>query len=70
VLEVEDGAGRVTPGGSGQVKCGIGALSAWYSSTLRARDAVTLGLFEGDAAALTVMDGLIAGGLPWIPDFF
>jgi predicted acetyltransferase len=70
VLEVEDGAGRVTPGGSGQVKCGIGALSAWYSSTLRARDAATLGLIEGDATALTVMDGLIAGGLPWIPEFF
>jgi predicted acetyltransferase len=26
VLEVEDGGGRVTPGGSGQVRCGIGAL--------------------------------------------
>jgi predicted acetyltransferase len=70
VLEVEDGTGRVTPGGSGQVRCGIGALSAWYSSALRAQDAVTLGLIDGDTAALTVMDGLIAGGLPWIPDFF
>ncbi|MGA7987413.1 MAG: GNAT family N-acetyltransferase [Candidatus Dormiibacterota bacterium] len=70
VLDVESGNGRVTPGGSGQVRCGIGALSAWYSSALRAQDAVALGLMEGDAAALSVMDGMIAGGVPWIPDFF
>jgi predicted acetyltransferase len=70
VLEVEGGEGRVAKGGDGQVRCGIGALSAWYSSALRARDAVLLGLMQGDAGALTAMDGLIAGGVPWIPDFF
>jgi predicted acetyltransferase len=70
VLEVESGAGRVTPGGSGAIKCGIGALSAWYSSALRAQDGARLGLLEGDAAAISAMDGLIAGGLPWMPDFF
>ena len=70
VLEVEGGQGRVTNGGDGHVRCGIGALSAWYSSALRAQDAVLLGLMEGDAGALTAMDGLVAGGVPWIPDFF
>jgi predicted acetyltransferase len=70
VLEVEAGSARVTRGGSGAVRCGIGALSAWYSSSLRAQDAVRLGLLEGDADAVTAMDGLIAGGLPWMPDFF
>jgi predicted acetyltransferase len=70
VLEVEDGAGRVTQGGGGAVRCGIGALSAWYSSTLRAQYAGVLGLIEGDPAALQVMDGLIAGGMPWMPDYF
>jgi predicted acetyltransferase len=70
VLEVEDGAGRVTQGGGGAVRCGIGALSAWYSSTLRAQYAGVLGLIEGDAASLMVMDGLVAGGLPWMPDYF
>jgi len=70
VLEVEGGTGRVTPGGAGHVRCGIGALSAWYSSTLRAQDAGVLGLIDGDPAALIAMDGLIAGGLPWMPDFF
>jgi predicted acetyltransferase len=69
-LEVEGGEGHVARGGSGAIRCGIGALSSWYSSTLRARDGVQLGLFEGDAAALSTMDSLIAGGLPWMPDFF
>ena len=70
VLEIEGGEGRVTPGGSGQIHCGIGALSAWYSSALRARDAVTLGLMEGDSSAIQAMDGLVAGGVLWMPDFF
>jgi predicted acetyltransferase len=71
VLEVEGGEGRVIKGGGGgHVRCGIGALSAWYSSALRAQDAVLLGLMDGDTDALAAMDGLIAGGVPWIPDFF
>ena len=70
VLEVEAGSARVTQGGNGAIRCGIGALSAWYSSALRAQDAVGLGLLEGDASAVAEMDGLIAGGLPWMPDFF
>ena len=70
VLEVEGGAGRVTPGGAGQVRCGIDVLSSWYSSTLRAEDAARLGVLEGDAASISAMDGLIAGGAPWMPDFF
>jgi predicted acetyltransferase len=70
VLEVEGGTATVTPGGSGAIRCGIGALSAWYSSALRAQDAVRLGLMEGDASAISAMDGLIAGGIPWMPDFF
>jgi predicted acetyltransferase len=70
VLEVEGGTGRVSPGGSGTLKCGIGAFSAWYSSALRAQDAVRLGLMEGEPSAIHAMDGLIAGGLPWMPDFF
>jgi predicted acetyltransferase len=69
VLEVEDGTGRVTNGGDGRVRCGVGALSAWYSSALRARDAALLGLIDGDTEALIAMDGLVAG-VPWIPDFF
>jgi predicted acetyltransferase len=70
VLEVESGSARVTSGGSGTIRCGIGALSAWYSSALRAQDAVRLGLLEGEEAAIREMDALIAGGLPWMPDFF
>ena len=70
VLEVESGTAQSHPGGSGTIRCGIGALSAWYSSALRAQDAMRLGLLEGEASAVGDMDGLIAGGLPWMPDFF
>ncbi len=70
VLEVEAGSARVTPGGGGAIRCGVGALSAWYSGALRAQDAVRLGLLDGDQTAIDTMDGLIAGGLPWMPDFF
>jgi predicted acetyltransferase len=70
VLDVEGGNACVTPGGSGTIRCGIGALSAWYSSALRAQDAVRVGLMEGEASAIREMDGLIAGGVPWMPDFF
>jgi predicted acetyltransferase len=70
VLEVDGGAGWVTQGGGGAVRCGIGTLSAWYSSALRAQDAGVLGLIEGDPASLATMDDLVAGGLPWMPDYF
>jgi predicted acetyltransferase len=70
VLEVEGGSAQVTSGGSGAIRCGVGALSAWYSSALRAQDAVRFGLLEGEASDVAAMDGLIAGGLPWMPDFF
>jgi len=70
VLEVENGSARVTPGGGGDIRCRVGALSAWYSSALRAQDAVRLGLMDGEPSVISAMDGLIAGGLPWMPDFF
>jgi len=70
VLEVDGGVGRTLPGGAAQVQCGIDVLSSWYSSALRAEDAATLGVLEGDAAAIKTMDGLIAGGVAWMPDFF
>jgi len=70
VVEVEAGSARVTPGGSGAIRCATGTLSAWYSTALRAQDAVRLGLLEGGADAVAEMDGLVAGGLPWMPDFF
>lgn len=70
MVEVEAGSARVTAGGSGAIRCGTGALSAWYSTALRAQDAVRLGLLEGGSDAVAEMDGLVAGGLPWMPDFF
>jgi len=70
VLEVSGGHGDLARGGSGGVQCGIGAFSAWYSGTLRARDAERLELFRGRADDLAVMDTLIGDRDTWMPDYF
>lgn len=70
VLEVADGEGELTPGGEGRVRCGIGALSAWYAGALRARDAVRLGLLEAEADDVRRMDSLLGDRDAWMPDFF
>lgn len=70
VLEVSGGEGRLSPGGAGSVRCGIGALAGWYSTTLRARDAVRLGLLEGSPGDVEQLDALIGDRDPWMPDFF
>jgi predicted acetyltransferase len=70
VLEVSDGNGEVSPGGAGRIRCGIGALGAWYSSTLRAVDAARMGLMRGPDHDLRVMDSVIGDRHPWMPDHF
>jgi len=70
VLEVAAGGGHAEPGGSGRVRCGIGALSAWYSSRLRASEALRVGLLDGPAADIEAMDALIAGRPARAPDYF
>jgi len=70
VLQLSEGHGYVSPGGNGNVHCDVGALSAWYSGTLRASDAERLGLFRGRADDIAVMDTLIGDRQPWMPDFF
>ena len=71
VLEVEGGVGRVTPGGAGQVRCGDRrAVVLVLEHAPRTRMQRGSALLEGDATAINVMDGLIAGGVAWMPDFF
>lgn len=70
VLEVEESVARVTPGGDGAVRTGVGALSAWYSGCLRARDAARLGLLSGEIRDLTALDRLTGDRPVWLPDHF
>lgn len=70
VLEVEGGIAHVTPGGDGAVSAGVGALSAWYSGYLRAREAARLGLVSGGTQDLAVLDRLTGNRPVWLPDHF
>jgi predicted acetyltransferase len=70
VLEVAGGKAEVTPGGSGAVTCGVGALGAWYSGTLRAWNAAKLELMRGTAEDIALMDSLLVDNDPWMPDYF
>ena len=70
VLEVSDGEGELSPGGDGRIRCGVGVLSSWYSSTMRAREAVRLGWLEGPTADVEAMDSLLGDRDAWLPDFF
>jgi len=70
VLEVASGRGHATVGGAGGIRCGIGALSVWYSSRLRASDASRLGLLEGPPGDIETMDALVGDRPTWAPDYF
>jgi predicted acetyltransferase len=69
-VDFAGGRALVDPGGSGRVRCSVGALSAWYAGTLRAQDAARLQLMSGPPDDLVAMDGLIGGRPTWMPDHF
>jgi predicted acetyltransferase len=70
VLEVEGGQAQATPGGTGDVCIGVGALSAWYSGYLRTVEAARLGLASGDRRHLASLDRLTGDRTVWLPDHF
>lgn len=70
VLEVEAGAARVTPGGAGDVRMDVGALSAWYSGYLTAAEAARHGRAMGDPRQLRALDRLVGDRTTWLPDHF
>lgn len=70
VLEVSGGHGRAVPGGSARVRCGVGALSAWFSSRLHAHEAQRLSLLDGRANDVALMDSLIPRRPLRAPDHF
>lgn len=70
VLAVSGGDGAIEPGGGGRVRCGIGALSAWFGGALRMRDAARLRLVEAPDGDLEVMDSMLDRRPVWLPDYF
>lgn len=70
VVEFSGGSARVEAGGSGRVRLGVGPFSAWFAGGMRAETAARLGLAEGPADDLAIMDHLVADRRPWLPDMF
>ncbi|MEU5838283.1 GNAT family N-acetyltransferase [Streptomyces diacarni] len=52
------------------VRLPAGTLAAWYAGALTLRHAARLGLAEGHARDLALLDALAAGPTPWLPDSF
>jgi predicted acetyltransferase len=70
VVEFARGEASISPGGTGRVRCGIGVLSAWYSSRLSARDASRLSLLEAPDDEIELMDAVIPCRPTLEPDYF
>ena len=70
VLTVEDGHGRVTPGGNGDLKLDANALAPLYSGQLGARTLEAMGWLQGEDEAVRQAASLFDGPAPWMNDSF
>ena len=69
-LEVSQGRGRVTAGGSGGLTLSVRALAPLYSGFHRSEELASLGWIEGDERSLQAAARIFAGPEPWMPDGF
>jgi predicted acetyltransferase len=71
VLVVEDGSGRLEPGGGGSIRLGVGALASLYSGFASTDALARAGLLTGGSAAeRAALDAVFAGAPPWLLDEF
>lgn len=69
-LEVEDGRGHVTRGGTAGVRTSVQGLAAMYTGYMSPHVLRTCGGVEGDGGSLTTLGSVCAGGVPWMVDMF
>jgi predicted acetyltransferase len=70
-LIVEDGTGRLEPGGTGAVRLDSGALAALYSGWAATAQLARTGLLDGGSdAERAALDRAFAGPVPWMMDEF
>ena len=70
VLTVEDGHGRVAPGGNGDLRLDVNALAPLYSGQLGARTLEAMGWLQGEDEAVRQAASLFDGPAPWMNDSF
>jgi predicted acetyltransferase len=70
-LTVEDGEGRLEPGGDGAIEVSVGAFSSLYTGYASTHTLASAGLLRGGTPAeRAVLDAAFAGPVPWMPDFY
>lgn len=70
VLAVENGRGRVTVGGRGELQLEIRSLSPLYTGLFTAEQLAQTSLLSGTPEAIQTATQLFASPTPWMPDFF
>ncbi|WP_159790510.1 GNAT family N-acetyltransferase [Sodalinema gerasimenkoae] len=70
VLTLKDGKSQVTRGGRGELRLNIRHLAPLYSGLWSASQLHHLGYIEGTSEAIALANGLFAGDLPGLSDFF
>ncbi len=70
MLEVQNGRGKVTPGGRGDLKLDIGSLAALYTGFLTAEKLALTGRTGGPSETLELATHLFGGAAPELLDFF
>lgn len=70
IVRVEDGAAKVTRGGSGRLRADVRALAALYSGHLPAETLALTGGISGRPADLAIATAVFAAGAPSMTDMF
>ena len=70
LLEVNQGEGRLTPGGRGELALSIQNLAPLYAGMRSAQELYALGSLEAPPAVLPLATAMFSGPRPWMPDFF
>lgn len=71
-LDISAGKAHVRKANAGRadVSCSIRGLAAMYSGLYTPRQASALGLCEGNAKSLDLLEGALSGSAPWMSDHY
>lgn len=70
VFEMDRGNASVTPGGSGQVRMGMGAFSGWYAGAISGSELRRLGFTDANDNDIDLLESLTGDRFVWLSDGF